>query len=814
MTSQKSLKNNVNVNDFKRSLVGSILFPAIAFLVLFFSLTVPVIQYVTSQEFIMSKEHNEISLFVEESSTFNYAFELLPIGMIICGMLTAAKSFSYLLSKKQVNVYLSLGVKRNTMFFNRLMSGVLSLFVAVFVPMLIIYIANIVNFGMSAHLTSLFFYIVSLLFVSGLFGYAVTSTMIMASGNILEVAVSTVATTFIPYFTYSLGVEWLYDFLKGFTSTSDYDKWMSLFNPWEIATNYGNDVLGSTETFSYYGGYSYYSADKVNPIHLLRLLERDTTPDKFKVPEIYKVDFGFMLPILLWFVVALVLIGATFYLFNKRKAEHANSLGKFAVTRAVVCTVAFIACTYVLAVSIGYYMSWISLFFIVAIITCLLYLAIQLILSRKFKIAFRSLPWYGVLVGSLAVFAIVIGTGFFGTYNKLPEKEDLKSVSIEIDTLENYAHFIYPHDEFDNYVKATSDESKEAVLEIFELLKNEKIPNKRHHNMIASVRIALTDKDDNTKYRMFDIYSEETYIKYVQMAYGSDFFDTVLKNYLVDEIADNNYDDTGYLRKFQWMVTDTDMLEAVNSELNYIEDTDALCKALYDDLSSMTVEQLLKNNNKPIALLVKTSQDADYPGVTHMRTDDKYVPINDDVYSDYSEYTDYKYYLLSNYIPVYAEMTNTVEFLKNIGYEFQNDSLKIKEILYTDSPLSYNDATGEWLEENKDKFNGWGDYDNYIFEESSYTFADTTWRLYDEWTIGYFLEEEITEYDLLKESYKSAGHPLTSVTDEAEIDKIMDKTVIGDYFIMGDSGRYVYVIYEEGMIIPYYLPEANTEVVR
>ena len=48
MTSQKSLKNNVNANDFKRSLVGSILFPVIAFIVLFVFVTAPVIQYVTS----------------------------------------------------------------------------------------------------------------------------------------------------------------------------------------------------------------------------------------------------------------------------------------------------------------------------------------------------------------------------------------------------------------------------------------------------------------------------------------------------------------------------------------------------------------------------------------------------------------------------------------------------------------------------------------------------------------------------------------------------------------------------------------------
>ena len=81
-----------------------------------------------------------------------------PVGMVLCGMLTALKSFYFMLSKKQVNVYLSLGIKRSTMVTNRLVSCVISLFVAVFVPIFMVYITNIVNFGISAHLTKLFLY--------------------------------------------------------------------------------------------------------------------------------------------------------------------------------------------------------------------------------------------------------------------------------------------------------------------------------------------------------------------------------------------------------------------------------------------------------------------------------------------------------------------------------------------------------------------------------------------------------------------------------------------------------------------------------
>ena len=96
MTSQKSLKNNVNFNDFKRSLNGSLLFPAIALVVLLISFTFPVILYVTSEEFQMMMTHEEVSIFAADNSLGRELFTLFPMGMVICGMMTAIKSFYYM----------------------------------------------------------------------------------------------------------------------------------------------------------------------------------------------------------------------------------------------------------------------------------------------------------------------------------------------------------------------------------------------------------------------------------------------------------------------------------------------------------------------------------------------------------------------------------------------------------------------------------------------------------------------------------------------------------------------------------------------
>ena len=181
MTSQKSLKNNVNLNDFKRSLTGSLLFPIIAFLVLFFMVTVPVIAYVNTEDFIKTPIHPELQMFLGPGSTFAYSPELMFMGMVFCGALVAVKSYFFLVSKKQVNVFLSLGVSRNTMFINRTLSAIITLFASTFIPVFIVYLINIAKFGASAYLTSVFLYFVAGLFVSGMVGYAIASFAMMVS---------------------------------------------------------------------------------------------------------------------------------------------------------------------------------------------------------------------------------------------------------------------------------------------------------------------------------------------------------------------------------------------------------------------------------------------------------------------------------------------------------------------------------------------------------------------------------------------------------------------------------------------------------
>ncbi len=808
MTSQKSL-NNVNKNDFKRSFLGALPFPVIAFLVLFTMVTIPVISYVTSEEFVRTTEHLEVSMFLAPHSTFFYSFDLLPVGMVFCGILTALKSFYFMLSKKQVNVFLSLGIKRNTMVTNRLISGVVALFVAVFLPIFIIYITNIAAFGYNSHQTSLFLYFTSLLFVCGLIGYSLISAMIVVSGNIFEAVGSSIALSLIPFCTISTISSLAYSYLNGYIGSYDISRVMQVFTPWTMAINMQEEYVYMGDIYDY--------VDRITPRVILNMLQRTVPADKYKVPAEYHVDWGFMFPVVMWLVISVVLIGVTYYLFNKRKAEHANSLGKFPVSRAVLGTCAFTGITWVFTEWFGGEFNLYALFVVITAVCLLAYFLIQLILTRKPKTAIKSLKWCYALIGAFAVCCIVFNTGLLGTYNKIPDKADVKSVTIEAFEIRGYEHCVYPWQPGEDFVESSTDESKQTVLDAFELLKNEK--GKHDEECLTSITLGIRNNDGKIKYRNFDIYSDETYMKYIQLIYGSEYFDAILKNYLIDPVPENiQYDSTGHLKNFNWAYTDNDMLIEIGEGMDCIADVDGLCEALYKDLSKMSVDELFRNNNQPVGVLVKMSADADYPGQTPAYTNEMYYPENtrggmEIIVDKIVEEPDYNHALVDDFIPVYENMTNTVNFLKKNGYELKEEPMKIKEVLYSDATMSLPEAKHEFAKANEKNNRGWGSATEMLPLYVQTMFRQLDVSLYACDVVQYFIDEPTTEYDLIKRVYKDAGHSLESVTDAEKIQKIVDKTT-SQYLTLNDNGRYVYVIYEEGPIVCYYLPEANMSVIK
>ena len=744
---------------------------------------------------------------------------LLPLGMVVCGMLTAIKSFYFMLRKNQVNVFFSLGITRKTMFVNRTIAGLLTLFVAVLVPMAVIYIINISVFGYVAHATSLFLYIVSLLFVCGFAGFAIGGAATMISGNIFEVALTAFSATLTPMLLFSTVETLLSSYLKGFASAGFDSKWLALISPWHIATSLSGEKI-MTE-------YGY--ADTVSFIDILGLVTRDTSVDKYKIPEAMKPDMDFFLPIIVWIAISVVILGVGYAFYKARKAEHANSFGHFAISRGVTMTLVYSLFLFYVDNLVYPKASPVIYFFILVLSSAIAYFLLQLVMTRKIKATLKSFKYFGVLVGITAVFLVVVGTGVFGTYNKTPEKAEIKSVSIEASAISPYEHYIYPWNGDEDFVESETDESKETIIGLFDKIKNEKVVY--GEEAIAYVTFAFRDKEDELKYRAFHIYSDELYMEYLKAVYSSDFFDLILKEYLINDpkepteeggvsngiyyYGDEN-NSAGHLKLKNWAYISNTNLYALNDgyypEVDFVEDNDALCKALYNDLTKLTFEQLVANNSKPVAILATGGTDymGEEPnyasGIVHPVDSDHWESI--DVAEDRA-----KYGLPDTCIPVYPEMTETIAFLQNSGYDFSPVELTVKEVLYSDSPLDIRNALFKFYEANDKNYDGHSDYSYWGHDRNKVLFASNEFALYTLSEASWFITEDYSVVDMLKKIYTDAGHPLQSVTDTTKAQAIADKSV-SQYMVYGNSGRYVYVVYEEGPVVCYYLPEANVSVLK
>lgn len=831
MMSQKSLRNKVNGKDFLRSFGDSLLFPLIAFVVLLASLVFPIVGYFTSESFKATAFHNEISIFSER---WGFEPELLVIGMVLCGILTAIKSFAFIMNKKQVNVYFSLGMKRSTMFLNRTAASMILLVLASFIPLTISYILNIVYLGVSAHLTQVYLYLVALFVTSSFIGFAIGSFASSVAGNLFESGLTSVSISALPFAAAYTFFQMMNRFLNGHDFQYE-APWLKLFTPF----TFGIDLDAKPVRQDIYGNAidTYY-----NPLSTLMrpLTSGDVAPDKFKIPEALVIDRWWMLPIVIWFAVAVLLTIGALILFKKRRAEHANSFGHFKIatginsTMVYACVVAVIATT-----NAGKYYQPNSdsivlnpYFWLVMgpVATFIAYFLAQLIMKRKFKPALKSLALYGVLLCVTAFGFVTVKTEMFGTYNKLPEKSEIKSVQISLHDGPFTNYVVNPYEmAVGGFPETISEDATdiEMVTKVFDSVRKDK---KDEDFMITPVNFVITEKNGREIRRSFEIYSEDIYFEYMRAVYGSNYFDKLLKDRLLEQpkqeetngfegdyIGKNDVSEpeTSF-RNNPWAYYDDSFIAKANDDgvwENNVKDTEALCDALYKDLSRMDYDSICHNSKRPIGalsvdsnilisadFLVKNAYETSYSNNGFFVNEENHVEMEN------IQSVGYRTFYL------YPEMTNTINYLESEGLlNMDTYNAKIKEVYYTDSPIFLTATTHKIaLEQNPnmydgEPYDGGRRTDNFAMGSEINTSTPNG--------AASVMDENATLTDYIKKAYVNYEHPLIAEKDEAEINKIVGASV-PYYAVLSDKGRYVYIVYENGPIVCEYLPEANAGVLK
>jgi|GEM_PF-1636857 len=865
MTSQRYLNDKADSNDLKRSFFKVIPYAVIALVVLCLQHLIEVVQLVTSQDFKMSKNTTEIISFFGNGG-FLYP-DLILYGMVLCGIIMSVMLFRFMLSKKSVNVYFSMGITRTRLYINRILAGTLALMLAVIVPMGIVLLINIANFGASQHLRDVFLYETCVLFVSGMAGFSIATVASTFSGSLVEMILNTFAISAIPSFISTINIHINEYLLKGYVGAySGIDYLVKLlkgnaFSPWKFAVDL--DVVNVT------------SAQTANTVYL-------SSPYSSMAQQVYKtveentvLDGGLMIPILIWVIISAVLLALGYVLINKRKAENSNSFGKFYISAAVLGSTAFLGAAMLLLMILGEmgnnqyigsgdthnpFFRNLGLCLFVAIIALLIvFFVVELIVRRKLKEVVRMWPVFAALTVVMLGIVTFFTTEKFGTYNKLPAQTDISQVAIDI---YDQRQLFNTHLLTGNPYLSRDPEDIKLAEDQFKKLSTSKVVDDRTSNPVV---FTFKLKDGSEMKRRFIVYDSDLLEQYVRAVYASNYYKSNMKYLMLDEMTSEQkkliegdeesayYDDgfggriyigdgeqsfAGKLREESWYYASGDYI--ADNFINIIDgdgygemtnampfdDNEALMKALYNDLTKMSFDDVYMNSKRPVAVLFADGQAASY-------TDDKYITTTDYGYYYLQPYSDYLRYEKNDssairkvsagipssykYIYIYDNMTETLELLKAHGYDVSTHEAKVKEVYYTDTKLWYNDALSqlqfELSKTNKDYYY-WGSPTTKGSIVDEYFGNIDTEVGYSDY-FGYIFKDEgngktVTRTELLNLVYDKAGHSLKKAPAE-KAQAIVDKSV-PFYCNYKDDGRYAYIVYEDNVIVCEYIPAANISV--
>lgn len=816
MISPRYSNDRVDANDLKRSFMSILPYSVIAFLALIMFHVQPILSYVFSESFKTEKmQKNVLFYFLNANNSFS---SFIQIGMVLCGMLMAFSLFQFLLKKKSVNVYLSFGMTRSKLYINRLFAAVLSLFVATFIPTFLTFIINLVSFGASSALTSLFCYMFLMEFVSGLAGFALASAVMTFSGCTVEAVITTIGLSALPTFI-SGTIDNLSTIVRGYVYNAGADiarrTGGNLFNIWTFAVDTENLNGKSTE----------FTPDKT--FVLLGQLTKKSTFKAFQC-----VDMEVLAPILIWLAISIILIAVGTVFMNKRKSENSNSFGKFYLASAsngllVYSIVLDLLVSLLKRAYADNYRSPLhqNLTLILLILfgaTVLAFFLAELILRRNFKATLKTLPVYA-LAFAVTIFAFVYyGTSCFGAYNKLPDISQIKSVSMDIK--DNRGTKLQNTAISSKFLSENAEDIKTAYA-MFDMVKADK--HYKGAELEGKIGFKFVLKDGTEINRIYAVYTSDVYNKYRRTVYDTQFFKDFLKQVLIEGKVTSEDDSRSNENGYQTMVSyakpelssqqnaewyyvgpsylvDNYYTNSATENLDLIEDVDGLKEAIYKDYIAMSYDDAYTNTRIPVGAIASNIEQAKNVN-TKLTNKYGYYYEEGTYYSDLEATqqkedkcvkgsASYSFY-------IYPNMTNTIKFLNDNGLTPLAYTGNIKEVYYADTNYSVNRVLSHYADGSK--------LDN---RYEAFDFVQAL-NVNNYGAVKDGAPDTISFMDFVKNAYVNAGITLKTVSgDKAK--EIVSKAI--PYYEPDHGteikGRYIMIVYDDNTITSLYVPEGNMAV--
>ncbi len=319
------------------------------------------------------------------------------------GALTGISAFSFLTSVKKCNVYLSMGISRNQLVKNRIMTSVVYIAASVILPMIVIIAFNKMHLSVTSELIKACVFYGLSYFCDMLIGFGVAGVFMVSVGNLIEGIVCTFAGVLTPSIIWYFLPTPLNNLLNG-SAFMDYSAFY--------------DFEGFCRSLSFF--------DRFNPLEFLDV----TAPAGFKYIEgrEYSLNGYDYLTVILWLGAAMFLLALIPKLMKKRKAEIAGALGK---NKGAVGFVGAV-CAYVVFCMMG---TLSDKSMALTVIACtfapaIIYTLVTAVIIRNKKDILKNLKATGLTAVIALAATVSLVTGFFGGYYKTPDAEDIEYVGI------------------------------------------------------------------------------------------------------------------------------------------------------------------------------------------------------------------------------------------------------------------------------------------------------------------------------------------------------------------------------------------------
>ena len=706
----------------------------------------------------------EVFIFDSEQAAYNPLLYIFPALLVVISILLGVLLFRFVTNKKTVNVYYSLGIKRADLYTARLLAGVFMMLAAVLIPLAVSLGLNLHYFGSSVMLWRTFLF------------YAVHSAICVLAGLTISAAVSSCVGTTVEAIGFSA-------VLAAFPSVVT------------MCVNYGvPSILNGAPAITYYGIYP--AASSYGELHFditgstvfgriishinLLMLNRSSFINSSSVEAMTKeAAKKWAAPSLTPYILWAVLIAAFFvfglFMFKRRKAEICGFPGRSAVLNFVLCMITSFGVAslvlYFVVSEIPQITTWMIIVGLM-IISIIIFLIFDIILHLSFKAIKKDWKIGLVHAGLMAAFLLSLYTGFFGYSSRVPDIQDIDSVSISApnalmgsyqlgrELSGSYVTDRYYSDVYSNYYYVGN--RSVSLIENFKDKDDINTVREIHKAMIkaGNIRRVNTNSDDYSKrvtcqsvvirYKLKNGRELVRVYEYVPLTnYPTLYTLEDTKNWnskIKDELL--NIDSENVIPIV--FSAQMDNRIAVDEEL-----TAGLARAIYNDITTLSSDKFLTSNAKylgSVAFYVNRSQREDYSmyesseyvNATSMEDEitEEEEPLSRQETVDNLAIQDNsqgKYLALGDYsiIPITEEMTNTISFLKAHGlYEKLSDESPIVSARIADmgKATSSDDMRhgfaysspifNSFWDDGKSKPYSKKDSDGYEYEVSSYTSGD------------------------------------------------------------------------------------------